>query len=126
MNIFAVCGFAVCAACAAAALKHAEPRIAPLAAAAAAVILLGYTASQSAPVIEFARTVASESEAGEYFSLMLKALGIALVSRLAAGICRDIGEASLGAGVETAGKAAVILVSLPAVKKLLEFIKELV
>ncbi len=126
MNLFALCGFGVCAACVTFLLKHTEPRIAPLAAAAAGIVMTVYIAPQIAPVFGFARDLAAQSGAGTYFSLMIKSLGIALVCELSSEICRDLGENAAGSRIELAGKAAILIISLPVIKRIFEFIKELI
>lgn len=55
---------------------------------------------------------------GGAFSLMLKALGIALVSKLCADICRDCGENGLAGGIESAGRVAIISLCVPIVSEL--------
>lgn len=54
------------------------------------------------------------------FSLMLKALGIALVSKLGSDICRDCGEGTLAGGIESAGRVAIISLCIPVVSELCE------
>ena len=44
---------------------------------------------------------------------MLKALGIALISRLCADICRDCGEGTLAGAVEGVGRIAIFALSAP-------------
>ncbi|MBE6586031.1 MAG: hypothetical protein E7645_05835 [Ruminococcaceae bacterium] len=56
---------------------------------------------------------------------ILKALGIAFVTEIAAGICQDSGEGTMAMWVETAGKTALLLLSLPLVKEMLSGINSL-
>ena len=63
--------------------------------------------------------------ASETLALMLKALGMALVSKLCADVCRDSGEAALAGGVESAGRIAILLLCLPTFRKILELVGEL-
>lgn len=55
------------------------------------------------------------------FALMLKALGIAFVSKFCSDICRDCGEATLASGVESVGRIAIISLCLPVVAEILEY-----
>ena len=68
--------------------------------------------------------LASSGEGGrivsEVFSLMLKALGVALVSRFCADICRDCGESSLACGVESVGKIVTVSMTLPLILEILD------
>lgn len=56
---------------------------------------------------------------------MLQTVGLALVTKLAAAVCRDAGEGSVAAFVETAGAAAAVLVALPLLKMVLQLVIEL-
>ncbi len=49
-------------------------------------------------------------------------VGLALVTKLAAALCRDAGEGSLAAFVEVAGAAAAVLVALPLLKMVLQLV----
>ena len=49
----------------------------------------------------------------QLFQPLLKTVGIAMVSRVGADLCRDAGEGALASVLETAGAVAAIVVSLP-------------
>jgi len=55
------------------------------------------------------------------FSLMLKAIGIALLSKLCADICRDCGENTLAGGVEGVGRMAIFSLCLPIISEIIEY-----
>ena len=61
----------------------------------------------------------------EYVELILKALGIAVLTHIASSICRDCGEAGLAGAVEFAGKAEILLISLPMIERLLKYTAEI-
>lgn len=63
--------------------------------------------------------------ASETLVLMLKALGMALVSKLCADVCRDSGETALAGGVESAGRIAILVLSLPTFAKILALVGEM-
>lgn len=63
--------------------------------------------------------------ASETLVLMLKALGMALVSKLCADVCRDSGETALAGGVESAGRIAILVLSLPTFVKILALVGEM-
>ena len=66
-------------------------------------------------------SVLGEGVALSAFSLMLKALGIAFVSKFCSDICRDCGEATLAGGVESVGKIAIISLCIPVVSEILGY-----
>lgn len=63
----------------------------------------------------------SQGMGARAFSMMLKALGIAFISKLCSDVCRDCGEGTLAGGVESVGKIAVISLCIPIVVEILEY-----
>ncbi len=58
---------------------------------------------------------------GEAFSLMLKALGIALLCRFCADVCRDCGEGTMANGVESVGRMAIFSLCIPIITDILAY-----
>lgn len=61
------------------------------------------------------------SQNGPMIKILLKALGLSVTAQLAADICRDCGEQTLAAAVETVAKLSVLLMAIPVAKQLVEF-----
>ena len=59
-------------------------------------------------------------------SVLLKAVGIALVAELSASICTDAGSASLGKMLQILGGAVVLSLSVPMFRTLMTIIKEMI
>lgn len=59
---------------------------------------------------------------GNYFTTLIKMIGIAYVAEFASGICRDCGYTSLAGQVEMAGKTVIMCMSFPVILALLETI----
>lgn len=59
-------------------------------------------------------------------SVLLKAVGIALVAELSAAVCADAGNASLGKMLQILGGAAVLSLSVPMFRTLMTIIKEMI
>lgn len=59
-------------------------------------------------------------------SILMKAVGIALVAELSASICADAGNASLGKMLQILGGAAVLTLSVPMFRTLMTIIKEMI
>ncbi|MEQ2455079.1 SpoIIIAC/SpoIIIAD family protein [Flavonifractor hominis] len=51
---------------------------------------------------------------------VVKTVGIAILTRIAAEVCRDAGEGGLAAFTETAGAAMALLVTLPLLRSVLD------
>ena len=55
------------------------------------------------------------------FSTMLKALGVALISKLCSDVCRDCGEGTIANGVDSVGRMAMIALCIPIISDILDF-----
>ncbi len=49
----------------------------------------------------------------EYILLLIKVLGVAVITKFAAEICNDSGNSALGVAVSVAGKAAILIICFP-------------
>lgn len=56
----------------------------------------------------------------ELVQVVMKCLGVCILTELAGQTCRDAGEQAIGAKVELAGKVTLVLVSLPLFERLLQ------
>ena len=61
----------------------------------------------------------------EYISLLLKMVGIAYLSQLAVGVCRDAGQSAIAGQIAFFGKVSMLLVSIPVLRTLVETIGEM-
>ncbi|MBQ9086935.1 MAG: hypothetical protein IJY47_07085 [Clostridia bacterium] len=60
-----------------------------------------------------------------YADVMLRALGIALLTRLCGEICRECGAGSVAVGVELAGKISILVLCIPLIREILELANEI-
>ncbi len=125
MSPFTVCAFAVVSTCIIAVVRQLRPEMATLAASVAGILVFCYIIESLAPFISFVKGIAAQSGVESYFTLMLKALGVSLCCRMSAEICRDCGENTLASRVELAGKAGIVLISIPVVTQLFEIAKDM-
>lgn len=123
MNVLTLCGMAVISITALAVIRELRPSVAPVCAAAAGTVILGYLLSSSAPVISFLKQLDGITAGG--IAVMIKALGVAVCCQLTADICRDCGECSSAARVELAGKIGILLLSLPLIADIVKIAGEL-
>lgn len=89
------------------------------------LLLTGAGLALMQPIVAFAGELAAESGVGEMASLLLRALGIALLCQLCADLCRQSGEGSIASGVEMAGRVQILLLALPKLDELLTAAQEL-
>lgn len=66
----------------------------------------------------------SLSMEGDYFSTLIKMLGITYIGQFSAGICRDAGYQATGAQIELFCKLSIMVLSMPILLALLDTISE--
>ena len=64
-------------------------------------------------------------ELSSYLKLMLKALGIALITQITADICRDCGETALAGQTEVVAKIVIVAMILPLFEEVVKIISGL-
>ena len=86
--------------------------------------IVGESVSELLDILS-AHTVSSGSDyPSKAFSLMLKALGITLLCKICADICRDCGENTLAGGVEGVGRAVILSLCIPVISEILGYSAE--
>ena len=83
------------------------------------IIITLWGIAQINPVMNYIRELTDEGDISEYFSVILKVLGISFVVQIGADICRDFGEASIASKIEFAGKAVILAVVLPVLRSVI-------
>ena len=107
-------GFCLLAAAMVMVLRQLSPAMAGLMAAAFGVLLVGLVLPQVRAYIETIRAFLASLELdAQYYRIMLKAMGIVLVTQLAAQVCRDMDAPSIAQRAEFCGRMALLGVSVP-------------
>lgn len=102
-------------------VKKYSPEYSILIEAAAILLILWSVYPYLCDIIDFfSEYSCSVSINAEYMKIVIKALGIAVLTQFAADICKDSGENALASKVEFAGKLLVTAMSLPIAKAILE------
>ena len=119
-------GVAICALALLLVLRGASGNFAVFVKIAAVLLLFGMAISEiSQGVLSIRETVLEFIEAdsfvGTAISVMVKALGIALIGRICADICRECGENGLAKGVEAVSGGVIFSLSLPILSEILKF-----
>ena len=112
--IVKICAVALLGVCAYVLLSHLKSDIS-FAVKIALTVLIGASALLLiAPFPEKIAELASIGEQNaEYVSILLKAVGIAILAQITAEICRDCGEGAAASGVELAAKLEISALCLP-------------
>ncbi len=90
---------------------------------ATALIIFIYAADGISGIFGYIAEISSGAEsAAEYIKLMMKVLGITLITQFVSDMCRDAGENTLANQTETATKIIVVLMVLPLFESVLNII----
>ena len=125
MSAFQVAGVALLAVIILTLLRELRPTLLPSLRLCASVVLIGAGIALLAPIATQIRTLLAASDAGELGGIVMRALGIAMISELAASFCEDMGEQTIARCVSTFGKWEILVLCLPLLDKVLELAKEL-
>ncbi len=78
------------------------------------------------PVVDLMRQLAQMGNVqGTILEILLKAVGIALVSETAGMLCTDAGNGALGKMLQTLGGAAILYLSIPLFQSVLTLIQDI-
>lgn len=83
------------------------------------VLLGGATLVMWQPVLAWLGDVCAAHGLSDMSTLLLKGLGVGVLTQTCADLCRQTGEGTLAGGVETAGRAELLLLCLPLLKHLM-------
>ena len=116
-TVWKVCGVAILGAVAYGLLKSSKSDPLPLQWTGMVLMSLAYLAMLS-PVIEWVGALCHSAQMGEAAGLLLRGLGVAMLTQWCADFCRQSGDGTWAAGVENIGRAELLLLSLPELEKL--------
>jgi stage III sporulation protein AD len=103
------------------AVKQEKPELALGATLAAGVIIFGFCASYVASFIDYITRVCEYAGIElEFIGIILKVIGVSYICEFAGGVCEDSGSTSLASKINLGGKVAIISLSLPIVKSILD------
>ena len=117
------CGILLCVLILILIFQTVNPQFARLIALAAGVFCVLYALGFFSRVISFFRDLGEETSYGSYFTILLKALGVGLLTGALAEICRDFGQGALARGAELIGKGAILVLAFPILEEFLELLK---
>ncbi|MBE6759968.1 MAG: hypothetical protein E7554_07760 [Ruminococcaceae bacterium] len=113
MNIVAFAGAAAVICVLILVLRQQKPELGLTVVICAGIVLTAVVVDSLLPVLKDIVGLVNDTGAGQYLSVVLKGLGICLVTRTASDICRDAGQQSMAGYVETAGRIAMLAAALP-------------
>lgn len=119
MELTAILSLLLIAAFLAVLLRQYRPEIAMAIGIVAGVLVVLALLQRLTPALSSLRTLLEGAALPTvYTGILFKALGICLLTQLAADTCRDAGETALAAKAEFAGKILLLVLSLPLFEKI--------
>ncbi len=126
MNIAALVGVGLVAAVLSIVIKQYKPELGIFISLFAGIIILSAILGVLKPAIDTILELVGMAGLDEsYGNVLIKALAVCYVTQIAADSCRDAGEGAIAGKVEMAGKAAIIVISLPMFKALVNTVSGL-
>lgn len=91
----------------------------------AAVLFVGLLLSLASPLISYAKGLMESTAAAPYAEILLRALGVAVLTETVGSICRECKEGAVASYLEIAGRLEILILCLPLMEEILESVKGL-
>lgn len=125
--LVAVAGVLLCGAMLSTVLRTHRPELAMGLSLLAGVLVLGVVLSRLAPFLASLRGMLAVGGLSDTaFSVVLKGVGVCLLTQLTADVCRDAGQTALAGKAELTGRILLLLISVPLYEQILTLIVGLV
>ena len=90
------------------------------------ILLLISACAMARPIAEYLTELIGASHlVGDAANTLLRALAIAMMTKLASDLCRDMGTPSVASSLEMAAKFEIIILTLPLVSSVIESVRGL-
>lgn len=127
MNVITIAAVAIVAAISAVAIKKHNGETALMLSVACGVILLMAVISFAGTILQTVNQIAAASDMNiEYIKILLKVIGICIVTELAVSVCKESGQQAIAANVTLAGKILIMAASLPLYTEIFNTVASLV
>ena len=107
-------------------IKKNSPEMALMLTVALAIFTVVLSAQIISEILAFVKSVSEAAGiSASVLAIVLKTVGVAIVTKISADICRDAGQASVASSVEFAGSAVAVYAALPLFKTVVSMIDSL-
>ena len=104
-------------------LKQYKPEFTIYASIIAGAIILLMVMDKLYSIINLLSNISQKAGIGnEFFKIILKITGIAILTEFAVSICKDSGESAIASKIDLGGKIIIISISIPIITALLELV----
>jgi stage III sporulation protein AD len=125
-DTYKLCGAAILCALAVFLLRHIKKEFEVPLTIAGSLLLTVAAFGMGKPIFEYISDLMSASSiVGEATGILVKVIGIAIITRISADVCREMGASNVASSLETVAKFEIILLSLPLVSSVLESVQAL-
>ncbi len=125
-DTYKLCGAAILCAVAVFLLRHIKKEFEVPLTIAGSLLLILAAFGMGKPIFDYISDLMSSSPiVGEAAGILVRVIGIAVITRISADICREMGAASVASSLETVAKFEIILLSIPLVASVLESVHSL-
>lgn len=125
-DTYKLCGAAMLCAVAAFLLRYLKKEFELPMTLAGSVLLLVSACAMAQPIAEYMTELIGASHlVGDAANTLLRAFAIAMMTKLAADLCREMGTPSVASSLETAAKFEIIILTLPLISSVIESVREL-
>ncbi len=127
MDITAIAGLGILSAVLCVIVRQYKPEMALGISTACGVLILIAVISMLQPSVEAITELTEAAGLDDgYAAILLKALAVCYMTQLSSDCCRDAGESAIATKIELAGKAAIVVISLPVFASLAEIVTNLI
>lgn len=126
LDTYKLCGAALICAVAALLLRYLKKEFELPLTLAGSILLLVSACAMARPIAEYLTALIGASHlVGDAANTLLRALAIAMMTKLASDLCRELGTPSVATSLETAAKLEIIILTLPLISSVIDGVKEL-
>ena len=126
MNIISICVLALVTAVIAVMIKQKNSEIALMLSISCGVIILVSILSQISEIISTVNSIVAASNMNiEYIKILLRVIGISLLTEFAVSVCKEAGQQGIASNVLLAGKIMITVISLPLYSEILNTVMSL-
>lgn len=127
MEIMSLIGISVVGALICVVLKQYKPEYALAAAICTGIVILIFTVPQLSEIFDLLKDMSKLGEIDmQYSEVVVKALGICIITQLASDTCKDCGQNAIASKVELVGKISVLVISVPVFAALAQTVQKLI
>lgn len=120
MNIISICVLALVTAIIAVMIKQKNGEIALMLSISCGVIILVSLLSQVSQIISTVNSIVAVSDMNiEYIKILLKVIGVSLLTEFAVSVCKESGQQGIASNVLLSGKIMITAISLPLYSEIL-------